>query len=96
MRNLLALLLFTAVAPAAEKVVDPLAGLDARELHNRGTQRLAEGDLRGLAAQVSCTQSIAGNSVASLGMISDFERSLAEDGPDGRAIGLSFFARWSA
>ena len=29
MRNLLALLLFTAVAPAAEKVVDPLAGLGA-------------------------------------------------------------------
>jgi 23S rRNA (cytosine1962-C5)-methyltransferase len=24
------------------------------------------------------------------------ELALAEDGPDGRAIGLSFFARWSA
>ncbi len=47
MRNLLALLLLAAAASGAEKVTDPLAGLDARELHNRGTQRLAEGDLAG-------------------------------------------------
>ena len=47
MRTLLALLLLAAAARAAEKVADPLAGLDARELHNRGTQRLAEGDLAG-------------------------------------------------
>ncbi len=46
MRNLLALLLLASAA-AAEKVADPLAGLDARELHNRGTRRLAEGDLAG-------------------------------------------------
>jgi len=47
MRSLLALLLLASSAPAAEKAVDPLAGLDARELHNRGTRRLAEGDLAG-------------------------------------------------
>ncbi len=42
---------------------------------------LAAGDLRGLAAQLSCTQEIAGVSVASLGMIADFDRALASDGP---------------
>ena len=47
MRNLFALLLLSAAATGAEKVADPFAGLDARELHNRGTQRLAEGDLAG-------------------------------------------------
>jgi hypothetical protein len=47
MRTLLALLLFVSAARGAEKVTDPLAGLDARELHNRGTRRLAEGDLAG-------------------------------------------------
>ena len=30
------------------------------------------------------------------GIIDWGELALAEDGPDGRAIGLSFFARWSA
>ena len=47
MKHLLPLLLYAASGLAAEKVADELAGLSARELHNRGTARLAEGDLVG-------------------------------------------------
>ena len=48
MRNLLPLLFLMSAALAADKApADELAKLDARELHNRGTQRLAEGDLVG-------------------------------------------------
>ena len=48
MKSLLPLLLIAATAFAAEKAPDELALLDTRELHNRGTQRLAEGHgLRG-------------------------------------------------
>lgn len=48
MKALLPLLLLgVAHGFAAEKVVDELAGLTARELHNRGTARLADGDLLG-------------------------------------------------
>lgn len=47
MRPLLTLLFLMSAGLAAEKAPDPLAKLDARELHNRGTQRLAEGDLAG-------------------------------------------------
>ncbi|MEY4307085.1 MAG: hypothetical protein RJA95_453 [Verrucomicrobiota bacterium] len=48
MRNLLPLLFLLSAGLAAETApADPLRGLDARALHNRGTQRLAEGDLAG-------------------------------------------------
>jgi len=47
MKPLLPLLLIAATAFAAEKVPDELALLDARELHNRGTLRLQQGDLVG-------------------------------------------------
>jgi len=47
MRNLLPLLILMSAGLAAEKAPDELTKLDARELHNRGTQRLAEGDLAG-------------------------------------------------
>jgi tetratricopeptide (TPR) repeat protein len=48
MRNLLPLLILMSAGLAADKAPkDELAKLDARELHNRGTQRLAEGDLAG-------------------------------------------------
>ena len=48
MRNLLPLFILMSAGLAADKApVDELAKLDARELHNRGTQRLAEGDLAG-------------------------------------------------
>jgi len=47
MRTLLPLLLLASAGLAAEKAPDEFAKLDARELHNRGTQRLAEGDLAG-------------------------------------------------
>ena len=48
MRNLIPLLFLMSAGLAAEKPPgDELAKLDARELHNRGTQRLAEGDLAG-------------------------------------------------
>jgi tetratricopeptide (TPR) repeat protein len=47
MRPLLPLLFFVSAGLAADKAPDELAKLDARELHNRGTQRLAEGDLAG-------------------------------------------------
>jgi len=48
MRNLLPLFILISAGLAADKApVDELAKLDARELHNRGTQRLAEGDLAG-------------------------------------------------
>lgn len=42
--------------------------------------RLAEGDLTWDATQISCTQNIAGRSAFSLGMLADFDRTLAEDG----------------
>ncbi|EME71630.1 nitroreductase [Paramagnetospirillum caucaseum] len=42
--------------------------------------RLADGDLTRAAAQVSCTQDIAGRGAFSLGMLADFGRTLAEDG----------------
>ena len=42
---------------------------------------LKEGDFQKTAAQVSCTQEIAGRSAFSLGMISRFEPSLEENGP---------------
>ena len=48
MRNLLPLFILMSAGLAADKApVDELAKLDARELHHRGTQRLAEGDLAG-------------------------------------------------
>ena len=47
MRNLLPLLCLLSAGLAAEKAPDELSRLDARELHNRGTQRLTEGDLAG-------------------------------------------------
>jgi len=47
MRNLLPLLFLLSAGLAAEKAPDELALLDARQLHNRGTRRLAEGDLAG-------------------------------------------------
>lgn len=49
MKPLLPLLILLSTGFAAERAPapDPLAGLDARALHNRGTQRLAEGDLAG-------------------------------------------------
>jgi len=48
MRTLLPLLFLMSAGLAAEKApADELAKLDARELHNRGTRRLAEGDLAG-------------------------------------------------
>jgi tetratricopeptide (TPR) repeat protein len=47
MRHLLPLLLLAAAGHGADKAPDELARLDARELHNRGTRRLAEGDLAG-------------------------------------------------
>ena len=48
MRNLLPLLFLMSAGLAADKAPsDELTKLDARELHNRGTQRLAEGDLAG-------------------------------------------------
>ena len=50
MRTLLPLLLLASAGLAAEKAPDEFAKLDARELHNRGTQRLAEGDLAGAEA----------------------------------------------
>ncbi len=42
--------------------------------------RLAEGDFSWAATEVSCTQSIAGRGAFSLGMLADFDRTLAEDG----------------
>jgi SagB-type dehydrogenase family enzyme len=42
--------------------------------------RLAEGDYSYAATQVSCTQDIAGQSAFSLGMLADFDRTLAKDG----------------
>ncbi len=47
MRTLLPLLFLVSAGLAAEKAPDEFAKLDARELHNRGTRRLAEGDLAG-------------------------------------------------
>ncbi len=48
MRTLLPVLFLMSAGLAAEKApADELAKLDARELHNRGTRRLAEGDLAG-------------------------------------------------
>lgn len=47
MKSLLPLLLIAATAFAAEKAPDELALLDTRELHNRGTLRLQQGDLVG-------------------------------------------------
>lgn len=47
MKPLLPLLLIAATAFAADKAPDELALLDARELHNRGTLRLQQGDLVG-------------------------------------------------
>ena len=47
MRLLLPLLLLAAAGHGADQAPDALAGLDARALHNRGTRRLAEGDLAG-------------------------------------------------
>lgn len=48
MRNLLPLFILISAGLAADKApVDELAKLDARALHNRGTQRLAESDLAG-------------------------------------------------
>ncbi|MEY4226332.1 MAG: hypothetical protein RL190_1089, partial [Actinomycetota bacterium] len=47
MRTPFLLLLLAAAGAAAERAPDELARLDARELHNRGTQRLADGDLAG-------------------------------------------------
>ena len=48
MRTLLPVLFLMSAGLVAEKApADPLAQLDARELHNRGTKRLAEGDLVG-------------------------------------------------
>ncbi|CUW38172.1 Nitroreductase(Nitroreductase-like, 92-220;Nitroreductase-like,374-526) [Magnetospirillum sp. XM-1] len=41
---------------------------------------LAEGDLTWDATQVSCAQDIAGRGAFSLGMLADFDRTLAEDG----------------
>jgi hypothetical protein len=41
---------------------------------------LAEADCRGLAAQISCTQAIAGDSAFSLGMIARFEPALRQHG----------------
>ncbi|MDH5639975.1 MAG: SagB/ThcOx family dehydrogenase, partial [Nitrospira sp.] len=41
---------------------------------------LLEGDARGLAAQVSCRQDIAGDSAFSLGMLAEFEGGLRERG----------------
>ncbi|MEX2015243.1 MAG: SagB/ThcOx family dehydrogenase, partial [Candidatus Hydrogenedentales bacterium] len=43
--------------------------------------RLQEEDCRNVAAQVSCTQEIAGDGAFSLGMIAEFERALDELGP---------------
>ncbi len=37
-------------------------------------------ELRGVAAQISCQQAIAGDGAFSLGMLADFERSLGEEG----------------
>lgn len=42
---------------------------------------LEAGDYRGTAAQVSCTQEIAGASAFSLGMIADFEGTITRHGP---------------
>ncbi|MGH7165427.1 MAG: SagB/ThcOx family dehydrogenase, partial [Nitrospiraceae bacterium] len=42
---------------------------------------LHEGDIRQLAAQVSCHQDIAGDSAFSLGMIAEFEAALRRHGP---------------
>lgn len=47
MKTPLPLLLIAAAALAADKPQDELAALDARELHNRGTLRLQQGDLAG-------------------------------------------------
>lgn len=47
MKSLLPLLLIAATTFAAEKAPDELALLDTRELHNRGTLRLQQGDLIG-------------------------------------------------
>ena len=44
---------------------------------------LKEGDAQRLAAQVSCSQAIAGASAFSLGMLADLERMLDEHGPPG-------------
>ncbi len=44
-------------------------------------RRLATGDARALAAQLSCNQDIAADGFFSLGMIADFDRSLSEFGP---------------
>ena len=46
MKSLLPLLLAASLL-AAEPPADDLGRLDARELHNRGTRRLADGDLAG-------------------------------------------------
>ena len=43
--------------------------------------RLAGGDCRRLAARVSCDQEIAADGFFSLGMLADFDASLAEFGP---------------
>jgi hypothetical protein len=43
--------------------------------------RLARGDARHLAARLSCDQEIASDGFFSLGMIAEFDRSLAERGP---------------
>lgn len=42
--------------------------------------RIEEGDCRGLAAQVSCTQEIAGMGAFSLGMIAEFEGPISQHG----------------
>ncbi|BAE49073.1 SagB/ThcOx family dehydrogenase [Paramagnetospirillum magneticum] len=41
---------------------------------------LAEGDVTWTATELSCTQNIAGRGAFSLGMLADFDRTLAEDG----------------
>lgn len=43
--------------------------------------RLEAGDVRNTAAQLSCTQAIAGDGAFSLGMLVEFDRALKEQGP---------------
>jgi SagB-type dehydrogenase family enzyme len=46
-----------------------------------GLYRLASGDFRAIARQVSCHQDIASDGVFSLGMLADFQRSIEQFGP---------------
>jgi nitroreductase len=70
-----------------EEALAPLRAAATRDfLWDRAEERvplycLARGDCRGLARRLSCDQDIAADGFFSLGMIAEFDASLAEHGP---------------